>query len=64
MGCVTMVVERDGPEVDELDPLGLKEAAAMDLGKYGRVRVTRVEARQPEQMAITWTSCAGTAGKQ
>lgn len=64
MGCVTMVVEIDGPEVDTLDPLGLKEAAAVDLGKYGRVRVTRVEARQPEQMEITETTCADTTGKQ
>ena len=46
--------------------IGVKEALAMDVEeKYGgTVRVVSVEVHEPEQMAITGTSCTGTAGKQ
>lgn len=30
--------------------IGIKEAIAMDLEKYGDVRVLRVEVREPEQL--------------
>lgn len=32
--------------------IGIKEAVAMDLEKYGDVRVLRVEVREPEQMSL------------
>lgn len=32
--------------------IGIKEAIAMDMEKYGDVRVIRVELLEPEQMAI------------
>lgn len=32
--------------------IGVKEAIAMDLEKYGDVRVLRVEVREPEQMSM------------
>lgn len=32
--------------------IGIKEAIAMDLEKYGDVRVLRVEVREPEQMGM------------
>ena len=32
--------------------IGVKEAIAMDLEKYGDVRVLRVEVREPEQMKL------------
>ena len=32
--------------------IGIKEALAMDLEKYGDVRVLRVEVREPEQMSM------------
>lgn len=34
------------------DPLGIKEAIAMDLEKYGDVRVLRVDVREPEQIKM------------
>lgn len=52
MGRVRMLVEVSGPEVDGADPLGMKEAVTMDLEKYGRVTVSRVEVDGPEQMQI------------
>lgn len=32
--------------------IGIKEAIAMDLEKYGDVRVLRVEVQEPEQMIM------------
>lgn len=32
--------------------IGIKEAIAMDLEKYGDVRVLRVDVREPEQMRM------------
>lgn len=32
--------------------IGIKEAIAMDLEKYGDVKVLRVDVREPEQMRI------------
>ncbi len=32
--------------------IGIKEAIAMDLEKYGDVRVLRVDMREPEQLGI------------
>ena len=32
--------------------IGIKEAIAMDLEKYGDVRVLRVEVREPEQLGM------------
>lgn len=32
--------------------IGVKEAIAMDLEKYGDVKVLRVEAQEPEQMIL------------
>ncbi len=32
--------------------IGVKEAIAMDLEKYGDVKVLRVEVREPEQMRM------------
>ena len=32
--------------------IGIKEAIAMDLEKYGDVRVLRVEVREDEQMSL------------
>lgn len=32
--------------------IGIKEALAMDLEKYGDVRVLRVEVREPEQLVM------------
>ena len=32
--------------------IGIKEAIAMDLEKYGDVRVLRVEVRDPEQLGL------------
>lgn len=32
--------------------IGIKEAIAMDLEKYGDVRVVRVDVREPEQLEM------------
>ena len=32
--------------------IGIKEAIAMDLEKYGDVRVLRVDVREPEQLSM------------
>lgn len=32
--------------------IGIKEAIAMDLEKYGDVKVLRVEAQEPEQIGL------------
>lgn len=32
--------------------IGIKEAIAMDLEKYGDVKVLRVDVREPEQMTL------------
>ena len=44
--------------VDNATPgkaIGIKEAIAMDLEKYGDVRVLRVDVREPEQLDIGFT---------
>ena len=41
--------------VDHATPgqaIGIKEAIAMDLEKYGDVRVIRVDVREPEQLSM------------
>lgn len=41
--------------VDHATPgkaIGIKEAIAMDLEKYGDVRVVRVDVREPEQLEM------------
>lgn len=45
---VTLAVARATPG----KAIGIKEAIAMDLEKYGDVRVLRVEVREPEQLGI------------
>lgn len=53
MSCllVTLAVDRAAPG----KAIGIKEAIAMDLEKYGDVRVLRVEVREPEQLGIGFT---------
>lgn len=36
--------------------IGIKEAIAMDLGKYGDVRVLQVDVREPEQLGMEFIS--------
>ena len=38
--------------------IGIKEAIAMDLEKYGDVRVLRVDVREPEQLGMKFDSNA------
>lgn len=45
---VTLVI--DGATLGRA--IGIKEAIAMDLEKYGDVRVLRVEVREPEQLGM------------
>lgn len=45
---VTLAVDRATPG----KAIGIKEAIAMDLEKYGDVRVLRVEVQEPEQLGI------------
>ena len=39
--------------------IGIKESIAMDLEKYGDVRVIQVDVREPEQIGIEFTPNAG-----
>ena len=39
--------------------IGIKEAIAMDLEKYGDVKVLQVEAQEPDQLGIGFVSRAG-----
>lgn len=36
--------------------IGIKEAVAMDLEKYGDVKVLRVDVRTPDQLNMYWRS--------
>ena len=49
MSQMRIVLEVDAPAGHAI---GVKEALAMDVEKYGDVRVVSVEAREPEQMQI------------
>lgn len=39
--------------------IGIKESIAMDLEKYGDVKVLRVDVREPEQLGMGFVSDAG-----
>ena len=45
---ITLVVDHATPG----QAIGIKEAIAMDLEKYGDVRVIQVDVREPEQLRI------------
>lgn len=45
---LTLVVDNATPG----QAIGIKEAIAMDLEKYGDVRVVRVDVREPEQLGM------------
>ena len=45
---LTLVVENATPG----QAIGIKEAIAMDLEKFGDVRVIQVDVREPEQLRI------------
>lgn len=52
---VTLVVDNATPG----QAIGIKEAIAMDLEKYGDVRVVQVDVRDPEQLSVGFTPNAG-----
>ena len=45
---ITLVVDNATPG----QAIGIKEAIAMDLEKYGDVHVVRVDVREPEQLGM------------
>ena len=45
---VTLAIDHAAPG----KAIGIKEAIAMDMEKYGDVRVLRVEVQEPEQLGI------------
>ena len=47
---VRVTVEIEG--ADDADPQGLKEKLAMDFERYGNVRITKVERKEPKQMKM------------
>ena len=49
MSRMKIVLDVDAPGGQAI---GIKEAIAMDLEKYGDVRVAQIEIRSPEQMQI------------
>ena len=49
---LTLVVDNATPG----QTIGIKEAIAMDLEKYGDVRVLRVDVRDPEQLSMGFAS--------
>lgn len=49
---LTLVVDNATPG----QAIGIKEAIAMDLEKYGDVRVVQVDVREPEQLGMGFTS--------
>ncbi len=50
MSCLMVTLAVDNAATGKA--IGVKEAIAMDLEKYGDVRVLRVEAREDEQMSL------------
>lgn len=45
---ITLIVDGATPG----QAIGIKEAVAMDMEKYGDVRVAKVDVREPEQLGI------------
>lgn len=50
MSCLVLTLAIDRATSGKA--VGIKEAIAMDLEKYGDVRVLRVEVREPEQLGM------------
>lgn len=50
MSCLLITLAVDRATAGKA--IGIKEAIAMDMEKYGNVRVLPVEVREPEQLGI------------
>ena len=50
MSCLVVTLVIDHATLGKA--IGIKEAIAMDLEKYGDVRVLQVDVREPEQLGI------------